>query len=318
MDLGMNEDKSFKILIDLAMADFLKGNGIEEEIIIPFPTEIMTTNCVNRRLDYCGLSKNYEIINVEFQSSVLTASDEIRIFDYASSLFVKYKLPVKTYVISTVEDKSRKIEKWHHGDVFTIYVISLKDKDGLESLNRIKSKIENNETLNGEDIVSLISIVFMKSDYTESQLLFMIAELTNKARFELDFIKDQLKAIQVILADKFIKDKEELESFKRIVNMESGYLASVLGRYGEIIREDTIEEVRDKFIKEGRLIGLDQGMELGRIKDREEILKEGNEEKAISVALWMLKKDMPVEDISEATGLSIERIEGLKKGHNKK
>ena len=107
-------------------------------------------------------------------------------------MFVKYKLPVKTNVISTVEDKSRKIEKWHHGDVFTIYVISLKDKDGLESLNRIKSKIENNETLNGEDIVSLISIVFMKSDYTESQLLFMIAVLTNKARFELDFIKDQL------------------------------------------------------------------------------------------------------------------------------
>lgn len=187
----MNEDKSFKILIDLTMADFLRGNGIEEDIMIPFPTEIMTTNCVNRRLDYCGLSRTYEIINVEFQSSMLTESDEIRIFDYASSLFVKYKLPVKTYVISTVEDKSRKIQKWHHGDVFTIYVISLKDKDGLETLNRIKSKIESKETLNGEDIVSLISIVFMKSDYTESELLFIIADLTNKAKFKLEFIKEQ-------------------------------------------------------------------------------------------------------------------------------
>ena len=118
------------------MPDFLKALGIEEEIvislptelmttncinrrmdycglsrnhdIIKLPTELMTTNCINRRMDYCGLSRNHDIINVEFQSSVLTKEDEIRIFDYASSLFVKHKLPVKTYIISTAEDKSRK------------------------------------------------------------------------------------------------------------------------------------------------------------------------------------------------------------------
>ena len=105
--------------------------------MIPLPTELISTDCVNRRLDFCGLSRKYEIINVEFQSTVLTKEVEVRFFDYASSLFVKHKLPVKTYIISTVEDKNREIEKWHHNDVFTIYVISLKDKDGLESLNRI-------------------------------------------------------------------------------------------------------------------------------------------------------------------------------------
>ena len=174
MLISQHEDKSFKILIDFTMHDFLKGIGIEDEIIVPLPTELMTTNCMNRRLDYCGLSRNYEIINVEFQSTVLSEEDEIRIFDYASSLFVKFKLPVKTFIISTVEDKSRKIEKWHHNDVFTIYIISLKDRDGLKALNSIKSKIRNKETFNGEDIVSLISIVFMKSDFNENELLFKV------------------------------------------------------------------------------------------------------------------------------------------------
>ena len=78
-------------------------------------------------------------------------------------------------------------------------------------LNRIKSKIENKETLDGEDVVTLISIVFMNSEYSESELLFMTAKLTNEAKFKLDFIRQQVKSIQLILGDKFIKDSEEFE-----------------------------------------------------------------------------------------------------------
>lgn len=297
MIISKHEDKAFKILIDFTMHDFLKGIGIADDIVIPLPTELMTTNCINRRLDYCGLSSKYEIINVEFQSSLLTKGDEIRIFDYASSLFVKFKLPVKTFIISTVEDKCRKIEKWHHNDVFTIYVISLKDKDGLESLNSIKSKIRNKETFNGEDIVSLISIVFMKSPFSEKDLLFEVADLTNKARFEFDFIKDQVKSILLILGDKFIKSEEELEHFKGIIMMGSGHLSSILAREKENYRK----EVREEFIEEGISKGIDIGFE------------KGDENRAISIAKWMLGRDMSVDDISEATGLSVEKINSLKK-----
>lgn len=90
--------------------------------------------------------------------------------------------------------------------------------------------------------------------------------------------------------------------------MESGYMSHALKRYGEIIREEAIEELREKYLNEGKLIGLDQGVGIGKVEGREE----GNEEKAISVAHWMLQKNIPVEDISEATGLSIEKIEELK------
>ena len=296
MLISKHEDKAFKILIDFTMHDFLKGIGIADDIVIPLPTELITTNGINRRLDYCGLSSNYEIINVEFQSSRLTKEDEIRIFDYASSLFVKFKLPVKTFIISTVEDKCRKIEKWHHNDVFTIYVISLKDKDGLESLNRIKSKIKNKETFNGEDIVSLISIVFMKSQFSEKELLFQVADLTNKGKFESDFKKDQVKSILLILGDKFIKDIEELEHFKVIIMMGSGHLSSIMARE----KENYKKEVREEFIEEGISKGIDIGYE------------KGDENRAISIVKRMLEKDVSIEDISEFTGLSVEKINSLK------
>ena len=296
MLISKHEDKAFKILIDFTMHDFLKGIGIADDIVIPLPTELITTNGINWRLDYCGLSSNYEIINVEFQSSRLTKEDEIRIFDYASSLFVKFKLPVKTFIISTVEDKCRKIEKWHHNDVFTIYVISLKDKDGLESLNRIKSKIKNKETFNGEDIVSLISIVFMKSQFSEKELLFQVADLTNKGKFESDFKKDQVKSILLILGDKFIKDIEELEHFKVIIMMGSGHLSSIMARE----KENYKKEVREEFIEEGISKGIDIGYE------------KGDENRAISIVKRMLEKDVSIEDISEFTGLSVEKINSLK------
>ena len=49
MLISKHEDKAFKILIDFTMHDFLKGIGIADDIVIPLP---------NRRLDYCGLSRN--------------------------------------------------------------------------------------------------------------------------------------------------------------------------------------------------------------------------------------------------------------------
>ena len=165
----------------------------------------------------------------------------------------------------------------------------------MESLNRIKSKIENNETLNGEDIVLLISIVFMKSDLSEKDLLFEIADLTNGAKFELDFIKDQVKAIQLILGDKFIESEEEFKHFEEIVMMGSSHLSSILKRQNEKYRK----EVREEFIEEG----IGKGINIGFDK--------GDENRAISVAQWMLKKGMSIEDIKEATGLSIEKINSL-------
>ncbi len=180
--------------------------------------------------------------------------------------------------------------------MFTIYVISLKDKDGLESLNKIKSKIKNKEPLNGEDIVSLISIVFMKSDFNEKELLFKVGDLTNKAIFESDFVKEQVKSILLVLGYKFIKEKEELKEFGEIIMMDSSHLVSFVKRTsGDLIEEG---------IKQGKLLGIGEGVELGK--------KEGDEERAISVAKWMLEKDMSVDDIQEATGLSIEKINSLK------
>ena len=82
--------------------------------------------------------------------------------------------------------------------------------------------------------------------------------------------------------------------------MESGYLSSIFERSGEKFREEGIE----KGIEKGKLIGLDMGVELGEHK--------GDEKRAIFVARWMLEKGMSIDDIREATNLSMEKINSLK------
>ena len=105
-----------------------------------------------------------------------------------------------------------------------------------------------------------------------------------------------MKSILLILGDKFIKNEEELEHFKGIIMMGSGHLSSIMARE----KENYKKEVREEFIEEGISKGIDIGYE------------KGDENRAIFIAKWMLEKDMSIEDISEATGLSVEKINSLK------
>ena len=152
----------------------------------------------------------------------------------------------------------------------------------------------------------------MKSDLTEKDLLFQLADLTNKAKFEADFIRNQVKSLLLILGDKFIKDEEELEIFKESIKMDSSYISYMLPRTTQIIRKEAKEEFLGKGIKEGQIIGFDKGMKAGIIEGREEGREEGDYQRSISAAKRMLKKGMSIEDIHDVTDLSIEKINELK------
>ncbi|MFA5596391.1 MAG: hypothetical protein WDA26_02355 [Pusillimonas sp.] len=67
----------------------------------------------------------------------------------------------------------------------------------------------------------------------------------------------------------------------------------------------------DAARREGREEGREEGIEEGILKGREEGREEGDILRAKKVALKMLAKCMPYEEISEVTDLSIAQIELL-------
>ena len=76
----------------------------------------------------------------------------------------------------------------------------------------------------------------------------------------------------------------------------------------------------EEGIIKGKYLGIGEGFEIGKKEGIKEGIKEGkkegreegSEERAVSVAKWMLEKGMSIEDIQEATGLSMEKINSLK------
>ncbi len=59
--------------------------------------------------------------------------------------------------------------------------------------------------------------------------------------------------------------------------------------------------------------GYEEGIEEGRIEGRAEGIEKGSKQKAYEIAKKLLYLNIALEDISKATGLSIEEIEKLRK-----
>lgn len=71
------------------------------------------------------------------------------------------------------------------------------------------------------------------------------------------------------------------------------------------------ESVRLTAIKEGRQEGIEQGLEQGIKKGRLEERAKAETEK-LKYALNLKKRGLPVQDIAEDLGLTVEQVEKLK------
>ena len=62
-----------------------------------------------------------------------------------------------------------------------------------------------------------------------------------------------------------------------------------------------------ELYEDGREEGLQQGLEQGLREGREQ----GREEELIQVAMKLMKKGIPLDEVVEITGLSVERLKDL-------
>lgn len=108
-----------------------------------------------------------KIIILEFQSSYVDMSDKRR-FRLYSALFDqiknKSKKDIEVHVLSTVEAEKTKFYNINRDSVFTIYIHSLKYYDGDEFLNKMKTKISNNQQLSEKELLLISLICFMKTE----------------------------------------------------------------------------------------------------------------------------------------------------------
>ena len=98
--------------------------------------------------------------------------------------------------------------------------------------------------------------------------------------------------LRVILRDDTTRIYHEVKQAEEIRTM----FATKLEQYGEKLRKEAL--------REGKLQGKQEGKQEGKLEGK----LEGIHEKAVQTAKALLKKGMPLKDISEITGLSIKEI----------
>lgn len=260
------------------------------------PTEIISNKYNHYRADYTYFTKDKEyIINIEFQTNLPNSEDYFRFYIYASNLHVNYKKKVKTIILCTENIKNETyVYNFGKGN-YEFILKSLKNYNGDKKLKIIKKKIINNKEINNKDLAILLLIPYMNSINIAETLFEKVCQITNNIKTD-SLNKNILKASQITLLEKFIKNKSKQKEIMEIITMNS----ELLNEFIEEKYAKKIEETRQKAIKEGIEEGIEQGIEQGIEKGEEQIIKK------------LLKQGIPTETIQKATGKTLEQIEKLK------
>ncbi|MGE7915474.1 hypothetical protein [Lysinibacillus xylanilyticus] len=100
-------------------------------------------------------------------------------------------------------------------------------------------------------------------------------------------------------------------NFWRELNLSQEEVIAYLSRLKYILDEEAkLEDVKHMAEQQGMQKGMQKGIEEGKKEGK----KEGKNEAKVEIANNLLVNNMDIDFISKITGLSMERIEEIKKG----
>ena len=222
------------------------------------------------------------ILIIEFQSTIVDTYDKDRFLAYFSMVNFKKKTKkqVKLAVISTAEESKKITHIIGDSIKFTFEIHSLMDKDGDTIINNIETKIKNGIKINDEELIDLSLVPVMGSVNSQEQQIEKSVKLILSIDLEENKVKNLVKSIAYLLADKFLEDGDK----KTAICDALGGKMSAIYDYGQ--------RQKDKGIKEG--------------------IKEGKDATLKKMAKYMIKEGKTNEEIQKETELTLEEIQKIR------
>ena len=278
------EDRSFKRLTDAFPVPMLKYLQVCHDRTKPYKTTLEITKNNKQFLDYVLEISENKVIDLEFHSTVLTLDHLGRYGTYKIYLRLDSKKLVYQCILCTADPiLSKRSLSINENEKLEFDIVFTQEDDADEKIKILEDLINNNKKLTNTDIeiIYLTVALFMKSKLSKSELLFKIAELTNRIEGLSKEEIYEIKVFQKAFMKKFIDDDDELR--KDIDKM---------------ISITPMEEMKQIFPKETQEI-------------REEGKLEGKLEEKIEIAITMKNEEIGMETISKITGLNLDEIEKL-------
>ena len=185
---------------------------------------------------------------------------------------------------------------FHYVSYFTeVHTGMLETKDvEIHHINLAKlNNVDYNDIVSDKEALETLLYFFVCEDKTVLEKVYKGDDFMHLTKEEADKI---IEGIDRLL----YYDQEELNRLDREDAIKEGLEE---GRAEG--RQKGLEEGRQKGLEEGRQKGLEEGHQLG--------LEEGEKNKAKQIAKSMIQKDFDNETIADITGISLEKIEALRK-----
>lgn len=204
-----------KKAMDTFAEEGLKFFGIDKKVKDASSTEIIVLEAKNLNMDYTFLMEDDTYIHFEFQTTNKGMHDLRRFRAYESLLSFQTKKEVITYVVYTNNIKNPSSSLKTGISEYNIRVVSMSNKDGDAIIELIEDKIENNENITKQDLVSLTFTPIMGGKM--NTLNKIIKSIKILRRIDCEY-KHDIESMIYVFADKFLEGKD-LEKVKEELRM---------------------------------------------------------------------------------------------------
>lgn len=264
-------DISFKYALAVLNKHLHKYLGLKDEYVVSYPTEVITRDMRNLRMD--GLYRTHNTLNnIEAQSTSVGLKEIKRFADYRIFAEYTYNLPVETIIIMTVDPKnSIKEYKISETDIIRPNYRYIPKEEVMKRFKNITDKIENNKTLTEEETLEMALLPLFAPDENSQEITEKICESIRKYK-NIDYeLKREISFILQIMVFKYFEDPNKRKELLRAINMKQ-YDSDLEMIAYEIYGED-IEEQKE-IIKQKDNTIQQQSKLLKEIKEKNNLDKE--------------------------------------------
>ena len=286
------EDRFFKYYWEKLPKEFHRYIGEPGEYKKKYPTEIVTIDNENFIMDQLYERDDGVLNNVESQSSPTYKKELLKFNEYQKYSSISHKKAVNTIILYTGNPNHGMYELWiSETNLLKPKYLIFKEMDGDVKLNNLKYKIRNNFSLDIVEAQDLVLIPMMKTDHDKEELVKELCHLMTKDKTIDEKLKFNLKRLEVFIINMFVR-KEKRNELLKVIDMN--------------IKLDNLEEDLNNWeteiLNKGKQEGKIEGIIEGKIEWKQETLEEMAKK---------LKGKISDEEISQITGLEIEKINGL-------
>ena len=223
--------------------------GLEGEYEVSYPTEVITRDIRNLRMDSLYETNLNQLNNIEAQSTSVLEKEMKRFATYRIFAEYMYNMALNTIIIITVDPKnSLKEYKISETDILKPIYIFIPPEKIIEKFKNIVSKVENNEKLSESETLDIAFLPLFAPNNQAKEMTEMMCTLIKKDRQIPYELKRDISFILQIMIFKHVKYAKERENLLKMINMnkfKSDLEIIAYELYGDEL-EEKIEKINQK------------------------------------------------------------------------